>query len=114
MAKNPQSSSAPQTSAINVGAIDIPASAGGDSRRISFKVPMADGSEKTMTRTDYIRQRWTDGADRGTIRKEVEALGGKTIQYQVVFAATKGIEGGPKDKKTAAAAPASAPSGASE
>jgi hypothetical protein len=48
-----------------------------------------------MKRTDYIRARWSQGADRGTIRKEVEKLQGKPVPYQVIFAATKNQDGGP-------------------
>ena len=50
---------------------------------------------KEIARTDYIRQRWSEKASRGQIAKELTALQGKPVAYQIVFAATKGLEGGP-------------------
>lgn len=59
----------------------------------------------TMKRTDYIRARWQQGNARGPISKELTKLQGKDVPYQIVFQATKGIEGGPT-KTTPAATPA--------
>lgn len=56
-------------------------------------VGVADGSE--MKRTDYIRARWQAGTARGPISKELTKIQGKDVPYQIVFQATKGIEGGP-------------------
>ena len=50
----------------------------------------------SMKRTDYIRARWQSGVARGPISKELTKLQGKDVPYQIVFQATKGIEGGPK------------------
>lgn len=91
MAKNDNTSQTPGIAAVEVE------SAGGDSRSIVLAVPMTDGSTKNMKRTDYIRERAKSGADRGTIRKEVEKLSGKPVQYQVIFAATKGLYPSKKD-----------------
>lgn len=57
---------------------------------------------KEIARADYIRDRWTNGkASRGAIAKELTKLQGKPVPYQIVFAATKGIAGGP-DKEVEA------------
>lgn len=74
----------------------VEAAVSGDSRSITLSVPLSDGTTKQMKRTDYIRMRWSAGVDRGTIRKEVEALQGEKVTYQVVFAATKNQPGGPE------------------
>lgn len=57
------------------------------------KVGVPEGS--SMKRTDYIRKRWADKTSRGTIAKELTAIQGKTVPYQIVFQATKGVAGGP-------------------
>jgi hypothetical protein len=54
-------------------------------------------------RAEYIRRRFKAGVSRGAITKEVNALmppGSKPVPYQIIFAATKGMD------KPAAAAPA--------
>lgn len=48
---------------------------------------LEDGTE--ISRADYIRQRADEGAPRGAIAKELTKLQGKTVPYQIVFAATK-------------------------
>jgi hypothetical protein len=52
-------------------------------------------------RSDYIKRRWKDGVDMPTILKEIQSAGPDyaNTKYQVVFAACKGIEGGPKKAK---------------
>lgn len=71
-----------------------------------FKIlTLKDGS--TVKRTDYIRKRWAEKASRSEITKEVSELAGTKIIYQIIFAATKGIPGGPD--KVAAPAPAEQP-----
>ena len=62
-------------------------------------VGVAEGSE--MKRTDYIRARWQAGTARGPISKELSKLQGKDVPYQIVFQATKGIEGGPAKEEKA-------------
>jgi hypothetical protein len=74
------------------------ATVGGDSRSIA--VTLADGT--VMKRIDYIRRRWEAGVGRGTIAKELTQLTGQKVAYQAVFAATKGIPGGPKKDAGAA------------
>lgn len=79
--------------------------AGGDGRSIVLKLP--DGT--SIKRTDYIRKRWSeDRVSRGEITKEVNALtaatfgdDAKAVPYQVIFQATKGVEGGPKKEAAA-------------
>lgn len=56
-------------------------------------VLVVNGEE--VSRVDYIRNRWIAGATRGTIAKELTELQGKHVSYQIVFAATKGIENAP-------------------
>ena len=65
-------------------------------------VVMKDGAKVLLNngvpRLDYIRKRWTEGASRATIMKEVNSLktpGSNDIPYQIVFSATKGRPGGP-------------------
>jgi hypothetical protein len=75
-----------------------------DSRQIMLEVPTVDddgndGPPQKMTRNDYIRLRFNDGVDRGTIRKEVAALQGKDVSYQVIFQATKGMENSTTKKR---------------
>lgn len=50
---------------------------------------------ESVSRVEYIRSRWTAGATRSEIAKELTELQGKTVPYQIVFAGTKGISGGP-------------------
>lgn len=66
---------------------------GSDSRAIMLKVKMADGSEKEISRADYIRARAQERPQpsRGQIRKEVSALQGKEVSYQTIFGATKDL-----------------------
>jgi len=47
-------------------------------------------SGDTMNRADYIRARADAKVSRGDIKKEISALQGKDVPYQIVFAATKG------------------------
>lgn len=56
---------------------------------------------KSVSRADYIRKRWKEKASRGQIAKELTKLQGKPVPYQIVFAATKGLAGGP-DKEAPA------------
>jgi hypothetical protein len=71
-------------------------------------VGVAEGSE--MKRTDYIRARWQAGVDRGPITKELNKIAkaqdpnAKDIPYQIVFQATKGLEGGSKKSEGGEAA----------
>lgn len=53
-----------------------------------------DGEE--ISRVDFIRREWEAGKSRGAIAKELTKLQGKAVPYQIVFAATKGLAGGPK------------------
>lgn len=50
---------------------------------------------ESVSRVEYIRSRWTAGATRSEIAKELTELQGKVVPYQIVFAGTKGISGGP-------------------
>jgi hypothetical protein len=106
MAKTNEAAST-ETQAASTGSKIAPpaidAASGGDSRSIVLDVPLQDGTKTKMKRTDYIRQRAKDGADRKTIRKEVEALQGKPVPYQVIFSATKDMPQFAKKDKTEAA-----------
>ena len=49
---------------------------------------LKDGAE--VRRVDYIKKRYyEEGASRSEIAKELTELQGKTVPYQIVFAATK-------------------------
>lgn len=64
---------------------------------------MLDVNGEQIARTAYIRKRFTeDKVSRSEITKEVSKLQGKAVPYQIIFAATKGLQGGP-DKVEAAA-----------
>jgi hypothetical protein len=64
---------------------------------------LEDGS--TKKRVDYIRERFQqDKVSRGDIAKELTKLQGKPVPYQIVFAATKGLKGGPDKVEAAPAA----------
>jgi hypothetical protein len=90
MAKAPEQTSAPTANGpVGFKPLDVGAAGRSDSRSIMLTVPMADGSERQMSRTDYIKTRADQGASRGVIRKEVALLQGKDIPYQTVFQATK-------------------------
>lgn len=68
-------------------------------------VTLKDGT--VMKRKDFILQRWTvDKKSRGDIAKELTELTGKKIPYQIVFAGTKGVKGGPDKAPETPAAPA--------
>lgn len=57
-------------------------------------VTLKDGS--VVKRKDYILDRWVNGKkSRGEIAKELTELTGKKVAYQIVFAGTKGVKGGP-------------------
>lgn len=55
---------------------------------------LEDGT--TEKRANYIRRRADEGASRSAIAKELTALQGKEVPYQIVFAATKGHPAYPK------------------
>ncbi len=59
---------------------------------------------QTVRRLDYIRELWVNGMARGDIAKHLTEITKKKVPYQIVFAATKGLAGGPV--KVPAAAPA--------
>jgi hypothetical protein len=65
-------------------------------RAIMLKV---DG--KDTRRVDYIRDQWKAGQSRSQIKAKLKELGHE-VPYQIVFQATKGIEGGPKSEAKAA------------
>ncbi len=66
--------------------------------------PAAAGDQ--VNRKDYILRRWSQVTDkeRGTIAKELTRLEGRSVPYQIVFQATKGVTAG-----KVAAAPVAAP-----
>lgn len=64
---------------------------------------LLDVDGEQVARTDYIRKRWAEGAARGVIRKEVSKLQGKEIAFQIIYAATKGVEGGPAKEEAESA-----------
>lgn len=91
------------TAAPSIVVPEVEAGGSGDSRSVILNVKMNDGTTKAMRRTDYIRQRAQSAPmgspeqpSRAQIKKEVEALQGKPVQYQVIFAATKDLY--PKSK----------------
>lgn len=84
------------------GAAAAPAEAKSDER---FRFVTRPGSTEQVKRKDYILELWqgkttTNNPEgkkwsRGAIAKHLTQITGKTVPYQIVFAATKGVEGGP-------------------
>lgn len=118
MARNAEEPATAQAAAAAAPAASgTTAAASGARPRISFQIrSVGEGDNaknyasisgfedgKEVTRQEYITKRWTqDGADRGTIARELTDLEGKKVPYQIVFQGTKG-------KVRAGTAPASAP-----
>jgi hypothetical protein len=74
--------------------VKLTASGGGQAR-----IMLPNGE----SRAAYIKRRWAEKAERATIVKEIQSAGPPhdKCTYQIVFAATKGLPGGPdKDKPT--------------
>ena len=62
----------------------------------SFAYGDSSKSGQTVNRVDFIRSAWVGQRQaRGAIAKEVSRLQGKKVTYQIIFAATKGVAGGP-------------------
>jgi hypothetical protein len=56
----------------------------------------------TVNRIDFIRSAWqVQRKSRSEITRELTRLSGKKVTYQIVFAATKGIPGGPSASQVA-------------
>lgn len=84
---------------------------GADSRFKMLNVPTghASGLSGEQKRVDVIRALANTGKyTRGEIKKQINELG-DPIAYQIVFQATRGIEGIPKAERKAPAAPAETP-----
>jgi len=63
---------------------------------------------EVVKRKDYILELWTQKRmTRGDIARHLTEITGKTVPYQIVFAATKGVDGGPVVAEAAPAADAS-------
>lgn len=98
MARNSDAAVADAT--VTEGEAEAGAS-GGDKRSIV----LLNGQK----RADYIRERYTAGASRSDITKELNTpelnpTPDKKIPYQIVFQATKGLAGGPAPKTESSAA----------
>jgi hypothetical protein len=80
-------------------------------RLVTLDTNYGDKAGTKMKRADFIRDCWSRLQwTRGTITKEINRLNGlsgdKPVKYQIVFAATKGVPGGPPQQAAAPAAPA--------
>lgn len=79
--------------ATEVATTETPATENAADKR-AIVLTLKDGS--TEKRADYIRRRWGEkNATRSQIAAELSELQGKKVPYQIVFQATKGVEGGP-------------------
>jgi len=89
-----------------------------DSRSVILTIPadhvsrphlaLGDG-ENTVKRQDYIKKLWASKQfTRGEIAKQLTELQGKPVPYQIVFQATKGLDGGKPKEAAPAAEPAEA------
>jgi len=64
---------------------------------------LATGKTKEQPRAEFIREYWKLGYSRSDITKLARAFGqDPEMKYQIVFQATKGVEGGPAPKAEAA------------
>lgn len=80
---------------------------------VAGEVPAASYTAgQVLTRKEYVLRRWSQGADRGPISKELTRLQGKNVPYQIVFQATGGKNGVPGGPVKAATPPAPAPDAA--
>jgi hypothetical protein len=65
----------------------------------------------TLNRIDFIRHAYVTGQkQRGAIAKELTRITGQKVTYQIVFAATKGVPGGPPSQQGQPAPVPTAPS----
>jgi len=81
-----------------------------------FKFVTRPGTTDVVKRKDYILELWTGEVtsnnpegkkfDRGAIARHLSEITGKKVPYQIVFAATKKVDGGPP--KTADSIPSTA------
>lgn len=71
---------------------------------------LASGKVKSQARAEFIREMWgTRHYSRSQIRNMVATFGqDPEVKYQIVFQATKGVEGGPEAKVAAPAEEAAA------
>ena len=84
-----------------------------------FKFVTRPGTNEQVKRKDYILELWTGAAtsnnpegkkfSRGEIARHLTEITGKKVAYQIVFAATKKVAGGPPAAETPAAGGAPAP-----
>jgi hypothetical protein len=75
-------------------------------RLVTLDANYAEKAGTKMKRADFIRDCWQRLQwTRGTITKEINRLNGlsgdKPVKYQIVFAATKGVPGGPPQQAPA-------------
>lgn len=111
----PVEASAPVPVPATEGVAAAPAENKSDER---FKFVTRPGTAEQVKRKDYILELWTGKTtsnnaegkkwSRGAIAKHLTQITGKTVPYQIVFAATKGTAGGPD--KSAEEIPAGTPS----
>jgi hypothetical protein len=94
---------------VQTGLVGVAVTAADDRFKL-IKDP--DNVGQPAKRIDFIRRRWAQKFSRGAIAKELTAINsvanggdGKKVPYQIVFAATKGVPGGP-DKAPVAVVPA--------
>lgn len=63
-------------------------------RMVPDKALKGDGS--MVKRSDYMKALYVEKKwSRGQIRKHISEITGKDIKFQIVYAATKGLKGGP-------------------
>lgn len=109
------SEATPQADTATTAAAEAAAKADGRHKKLTLKgdaataVGKPEGTE--VNRVDWIRDVWRNKKhDRSAIKKMLNAMGDNS-PYQVVFQATKGVEGGPP--KAAAQPAGDAAAGAS-
>ena len=71
-----------------------------------YKLIKHPDSGEMVKRKDFILELWAKKVSRGDIAKKLTEITGKKVPYQIVFAATKQVPGGPDKVVEAAPAPA--------
>lgn len=95
-----------QETVATEGAAATVAEAKSDER---FKFVTDPTTQLPVKRKEYIVRLFTENKmSRGAIAKHLSEITGKKVAYQIVFAATKGIKGGPDKEAVVETAPAPA------
>jgi hypothetical protein len=113
MAKNSTPADRQAQQAEETQAASTPAATEGGAAEVKaderFKMVKHPETGEMVKRQDYIRELWQDKKwKRGDIAKHLSEITGKKVPYQIVFAATKKLPGGPDKTEETQASEATA------